>query len=62
MQKPYRVEYTLRATFPDSVVALIDGVKFPGVEKVSGRSYRFTASDARQIGYLLDALENPLVR
>lgn len=62
MQKPYRVEYTLRATFPDSVVALIDGVKFPGVEKVSGRSYRFTASDAKQIGYLLDALENPLVR
>jgi D-amino peptidase len=62
MPKPYRVEYTLRATYPDSIVALIDAVQFPGIQKVSGRSYRYTASDARQIGYLLDALENPLVR
>jgi D-amino peptidase len=62
MTKPYKVEYTLRATYADSIVAMIDAVKFPGVEKVSGRSYRFTASDAKQIGYLLDALENPLVR
>lgn len=62
MQKPYRVEYTLRATFSDSVAALIDAVKYPGIEKVGGRSYRFTANDARQIGYLLDVLEHPLVR
>jgi D-aminopeptidase len=62
MQKPYQVSYTLRATFPDSVVAQIDAVKFPGIQKVAGRSYKFTASDAKQIGYLLDALEHPLVR
>lgn len=62
MPKPYRVAYTLRASYPDSVAQMIDAVKFPGVEKVGGRSYRFTASDAKQIGYLLDALEMPLVR
>ena len=62
MAKPYRVQYALRASFPDSVAKLIDAVQFPGVEKIAGRSYRFTATDAKQIGYLLDALENPLVR
>jgi D-amino peptidase len=62
MAGPYNVRYSLRATFTDSVVALIDGQKFPGVERISGRNYRFTTSDVKQIGYLLDVLEHPLVR
>ncbi|MBI4502628.1 MAG: M55 family metallopeptidase, partial [Gemmatimonadetes bacterium] len=62
MPKPYRIQYTLRATFSDSVAALIDAVKFPGVEKTGARAYRVTVNDAKQIGYLLDALEHPLVR
>ena len=52
MAKPYRVQYALRASFPDSVAKLIDAVQFPGVEKIAGRSYRFTATDAKQIGLL----------
>lgn len=62
MPGPYQVRYTLRATFSDSVTALIDGQKFPGVERVAGRNYRFTTNDVKQIGYLLDVLEHPLVR
>lgn len=62
MPGPYNVRYALRATFPDSTVALIEGQKFPGVEKVAGRSFKFTTSDVKQIGYLLDVLEHPLVR
>ena len=62
MPGPYNVRYTLRATYSDSVIALIDGQKFPGVEKVSGRNYKFTTTDVKQIGILLDVLEHPLVR
>ncbi len=62
MPKPYQVVYTLRSTFPDSVVAMIDAVKYPGVQKTGPRSYKVTLNDARELGYLLDALENPLVR
>ena len=62
MAKPYQIVYALRGTFSDSVVALIDAVKFPGLQKTGPRSYKLTVNDAREIGYLLDALENPLVR
>jgi len=62
MPGPYNVRYTLRATFSDSVAALIDGQKMSGIEKLSGRNYKFTTNDVKQIGYLLDVLEHPLVR
>jgi D-aminopeptidase len=62
MAKPYQVAYVLRSTFADSVVALIDAVKYPGLQKTGPRSYKVTFNDARELGYLLDALENPLVR
>ncbi|MBI4420768.1 MAG: M55 family metallopeptidase [Gemmatimonadetes bacterium] len=62
LSKPYRVDYALRASYPDSVARMIDAVKFQGIERLGGRSYRFTTNEAKQIGYLLDALEHPLVR
>jgi D-amino peptidase len=58
LPKPYRVEFTLRPTYPDAMVAGVDGLAPAwGVEKTGPRTYRFTTSDARQIAYLLDAVE-----
>lgn len=58
LNKPYQVEFTLRPTYPDSMVTGVDKLmetyKF---EKTAARSYRWTIDDARQIAYLLDAIE-----
>ena len=58
LAKPYRVELTLRPTYPDAVVTGVDGLAPTwGLEKTGPRGYRFVTSDARQIAYLLDAIE-----
>jgi D-amino peptidase len=58
LAKPYRVEFTLRPTYPDALVAGVDSLAPAwGVEKTGPRAYRFVTSDAKQIAYLLDAIE-----
>jgi D-amino peptidase len=59
LPKPYRVEFTLRRSYPDMVVQGVDSLHWQGLEKTGGsdRSYRLVTSDARQMGYLLDAIE-----
>lgn len=58
LPKPYRVEFTLRPTYPDSLVRGVDALAPAwGFEKTGERSYRYVTSDARQIAYLLDAVE-----
>lgn len=57
MDRPYRVEFTLRASYPDEVVAAVDTISTYGLEKVAGRTYRMVTDDVDQIGYLLDAVE-----
>lgn len=58
MTRPYRVELTLRPTYPDAVVAGVDSLAPAwGLEKTGPRTYRFETSDARQIAYVLDAVE-----
>jgi len=58
LDKPYTVEFTLRPTYADSVVTGVDALAPRwGVEKTGPRSYRFITSSARQIAYLLDAIE-----
>jgi len=62
LAKPYQVAFTLRSTFPAAVVQGVDGMGFAGLEKTGERSYRLTANDAKQIGYLLDAIEGVVIR
>jgi D-amino peptidase len=62
MPGPYEIRYTLRSTYGNDVVQQIEMQQFPGVEKVSGRTFKVTVNDAKQIGILLDVLEHPLVR
>jgi D-amino peptidase len=57
LPKPYRVEFTLRRSYPDMVVQGVDSLHWQGLEKTADRSYRLVTSDARVMGYLLDAIE-----
>jgi len=58
LNKPYRVAFTLRPTYPDSVVTGVDRLMATyHFEKTAARSYTWTIDDARQIAYLLDAIE-----
>jgi D-amino peptidase len=57
LPKPYRVEFTLRRSYPEMVVQGVDSLRWQGLEKTGDRSYRLVTSDARQMGYLLDAIE-----
>ncbi|HEU5049868.1 MAG TPA: M55 family metallopeptidase [Gemmatimonadales bacterium] len=58
LRKPYRAEFTLRPSYPDSVIAGIDRLASEwGVEKTGARSYRYTTSEARRLSWLLDQVE-----
>jgi hypothetical protein len=58
LAKPYRLEFTLRPTYPENMVAGMDGLALSWrLEKTGPRAYRWTTSDAKQIAYLLDAIE-----
>ncbi|MCZ6758980.1 MAG: M55 family metallopeptidase [Gemmatimonadetes bacterium] len=57
LDTPYNVEFTLRPSYPESVVEGVDAITEFGLEKTGERSYRFVTDDARQIAYLLDAIE-----
>lgn len=62
LQKPYRVEFTMRRSYPEMIVQGVDSLRWQGLEKIGDRSYRLTTSDARQMGYLLDAIERVVLR
>ena len=63
MDKPYRVEFTLRRSFPDSVVSAIAALEEFRLERTGGtRSFRFVTASAREMGYLLDAIEETVLR
>jgi hypothetical protein len=57
MEKPYQVDFTLRATYPQEYVTGVEGLKDFQLEKTGERSFRMTTSDAKQIGNLLNAIE-----
>ncbi|HTY05679.1 MAG TPA: M55 family metallopeptidase [Gemmatimonadales bacterium] len=62
LPRPYQVEFTLRASYPDSIVTAVDSLHWPGLEKTSGRTYRLTTGSAVQMGYLLDAIESVVLK
>jgi D-amino peptidase len=62
LAKPYRVEFTMRRSYPETVIQGVDSLRWEGLEKTGDRGYRLTTSDARQVGYLLDAIERVVLR
>ena len=62
LAKPYGIEFSLRRSYPPAIVEGVDALRWEGLEKTGERSYRLTTSDARQMGYLLDAIERVVLR
>ena len=62
MERPYRVEFTLRRSYSDSTVAAIAALPGFTLEKTGDRDFRFVTDSARQMGYLLDAIEETVLR
>ncbi|MFN8651823.1 MAG: M55 family metallopeptidase [Gemmatimonadales bacterium] len=62
LAKPYQVEFTLRKSYADSVVESIAGItEFP-LERTAPRTFRYTTDSAKQIGWLLDTIEERVLR
>ena len=58
LEKPYRVQFSLRRSYADSLVTRIDQVVSEwGGEKTGERSYRYTTADARQLAWMIDRIE-----
>jgi D-amino peptidase len=58
LERPYRVEFTVRRSYPAAILAAVDTVATTWrLERSGERTYRYTTSDARDIALLLDAVE-----
>ncbi len=62
MSRPYQVDFTLRASYPDSVVTQVSALSDFKLEKTGDRSFRLVTDSAREMGYLLDAIESVVLR
>jgi D-amino peptidase len=62
MERPYQVEFTLRRSFPDSVVTAVAALTEFKLEKTGDRAFRYTTDSAKQMGWLLDAIEETVLR
>ncbi len=61
MSRPYTVAFKLRRSYPDSVVTAVAALPDFKLEKTGERSFRFVTSSAREMGYLLDAIESAVL-
>jgi D-amino peptidase len=62
MERPYQIEFKLRQTYPDSLVKGVAELAEFKLEKTGDRGFRFVTDSARQLGYLLDAIEEVVLR
>lgn len=62
MERPYRIEFKLRQTYPDSMVKGVAELTDFKLEPTGERSFRFVTDSAREMGYLLDAIEGVVIR
>ena len=62
LERPYRVEFTLRRSYPDSMVQAVAALTEFKLEKTGDRGFRYVTDSARQMGWLLDAIEEVVIR
>jgi D-amino peptidase len=62
MDRPYQVEFKLRKSFPDSIVTAVAALSEFKLEKTGERNFRLVTDSARQMGWLLDAIEETVLR
>ncbi|MEP6572318.1 MAG: M55 family metallopeptidase [Gemmatimonadota bacterium] len=61
MDKPYTVDFTMRKSYPDSIVAAVAALPDFKLERTGDRSFRLVTSSAREMGYLLDTIEETVL-
>jgi D-amino peptidase len=62
MEKTYQVDFKLRRSYADSLVKQIADLKEFKLEKMGERTFRFTTTSAKEMGWLLDAIEETVIR
>lgn len=62
MAKPYRVAFTLRSSYAQSVVDGVVALSEFKLERSGDRSFVLVTNSAREMGYLLDAIESVVLR
>lgn len=62
LDRPYKVEFKLRRGYADSVVTAIAALSEFKLERNGDRSFTFMTNSARQMGWLLDAIEEKVIR
>jgi D-amino peptidase len=62
MDRPYKVEFKLRKTYPDSIVKAVAALQEFKLEPTGDRGFRYVTDSARQMGWLLDAIEETVLR
>lgn len=64
LAKPYKLEFTLRRSYPEEYVTGVDQLmqRYRLEKPEAGRTYRMTTSSAREIAYLLDEIERVVLR
>jgi D-amino peptidase len=62
MERPYRVGFTLRRSYPDSIVQAVARLQEFKLERTGDRTFRYMADSARRLGWLLDAIEETVLR
>jgi D-amino peptidase len=62
LDRPYTVDFMLRRSFPESVVTAVAALSEFRLEKTGERSFRLVTDSAEEMGYLLDAIEEVVLR
>jgi D-amino peptidase len=62
MAKPYRIAFTLRGSYPQAIVDGVVALSEFRLEKTGDRSFVLVTDSAREMGYLLDAIESVVLR
>jgi D-amino peptidase len=62
LEKPYRIEFALRRSYPQEYVAGVDAITGFSLTKSGDRTWQFTTTDARELARLLDAIELVVLR
>jgi D-amino peptidase len=62
MERPYRVDFKLRQSYPDSIVKAVAALQEFKLEPTGERAFRYTTDSAKQMGWLLDAIEETVLR
>jgi len=62
MERPYRVDFTMRRSYPETFVRGVEALDGFDLEKTGERSFRYTAPDAKRLADLLNEIEKVVLR